>query len=85
MQTYILQGSHKAISQKKFQTKQGDYLIIAERKNSNPYLLLNPKDTKDRIYISSLYDNFNGTFNLDYRGIKYLATISEDSFSINIR
>lgn len=88
MQTYNLQGSHKAITPKKFQTSSGDYLIIADRNDSakhKTFMMLVEKGTTTRHYISSLFPNQNGTFNLDFKGIRYIANISSASLDISAR
>lgn len=88
MQTYILQGSHKAISQKKFQTKQGDYLILSDRKPSSnkptSFIVFVDRITNTRSYISSLYPNNSGGFNIEFKGIRYLLSISSDRLDINV-
>lgn len=90
MQTYNFVGCHKAINQKKFSIENSeDYLLVSTRTKTEgrkPESFIVKIDKKGkRTYISSLYPNNNGTYNFDYLGIKYCATISSESLCCLVR
>lgn len=90
MQTYNFVGCHKAVTQKKFSLENStEYLILSDRLNTEgkkPVSFIVKVDEKGkRTYISSLFPNPDGSFNFDYLGQRYCATITKDSLCCQIR
>lgn len=91
MQTYNFVGCHKAVTQKKFSIENSskEYLLVSSRSKTEgrkpeSFIVKIDKEGK-RTYISSLFPNNDGTYNFDYLGIKYCATITAESLCCLVR
>jgi hypothetical protein len=90
MQTYNFVGCHKAVNQKKFSIENTkEFIVLSNRSKTDgrkpqTFIVKIDKEGK-RTYISSLFPNNDGTYNFDFLGIKYCATISAESLCCQVR
>jgi len=81
-----LSGTYKLIEPNKYQSIEGQTIIVSKRKNARmgmtSHFLLMVDDEGERTYISSLYPINDNQFNIEYNRSRYRVLVDSGKLTI---
>jgi hypothetical protein len=82
-----LSGTYKLIEPNKYQSTEGQTLIVSKRKNARmgmtSHFLLMVDEEGERIYLSSLYPINDNQYNIEYNRFRYRVNVDGGKLIIN--